>query len=652
MVDAVVENIYLVNAPAGSGKTTKIKSMIHEHTINYPNDNILCITYTNRAADELKKDGGNKKVYYSTIHSFLHSFIGIYFSHSQVIDLYFEIYGDSIQKRIANAGGEPNITKSNEKYVEKYGALSYDLIRGNLKSLYYGESKFNSLYYGGLSHDDLIFFAMKVFDKFPVVKTRLSKKYQLIFLDEYQDSSANVLKLFYEAVCGTSTKLYFLGDKMQQIYKNYDGSFEKELSNLNRSIALKTNHRSIPKVIDILNRLYNNELFKQVPSARNVDILPDHSPRILLCTDVSETLNSEKINYPNAFILFLLNQKRFDTIGAGNLYRQLGKMERYSFIQKYSAIDILIDNTQDNPDPLINLLFSVNQIAEDYSNARLGNIIQLFKRNPRIYDKDVYSVTKHLDKRNLSNRLKLILEKYNDSDDNNGNDIGSILAVLKETGLVKSDYIEVITESEEYAVVMTVKISEFRAIAKYLQTPNVSTQHGVKGESHDTVFFVAEDSTSIPVVHMHRFFQLWCTTDVSLDSFESFYYEYVQWVSDTTQHIGFPPSEINSQLHGQHQKFLIERVNNLLENFKSNMYFKLLCESDYTDYLKKPNVGTAKKCFKESRVYGVLCAYRLFYVGCSRARRNLTIIIDKSKIESFSQQLVGKFEDIGFSIVE
>lgn len=53
MVDEISKNIYLVNAPAGSGKTTRIRKMVERHLREQPDDNILCITYTNRAADEL-----------------------------------------------------------------------------------------------------------------------------------------------------------------------------------------------------------------------------------------------------------------------------------------------------------------------------------------------------------------------------------------------------------------------------------------------------------------------------------------------------------------------------------------------------------------------------------------------------------------------
>ncbi|GAE06890.1 UvrD-helicase domain-containing protein [Paenibacillus sp. JCM 10914] len=372
MVEGITENIYLVNAPAGSGKTTTIKSMILKHLVEYPNDNILCITYTNRAAEELGKDMDSNRVHFSTIHSFLHNFLKIYFSHEQIINLYFEIYGPEIMRRISNDDGDATIIRSNERYIEKNGSLSLDVIKANLKTIHYNESQFNSLYYGGLSHDDLITFSKLVFEKFPVINRRLTKKYQLIFIDEYQDSSANVLKLFYQAVHATSTELYFLGDKMQQIYRNYDGSFEDKLLTLNKSIKLTTNYRSVPSVINILNKLYNNSLYKQAPAEKSLNTSVNHLPRIVLCDDVSEKLRIEKQNYPDALLLFLLNQKRFDSIGAGDLYRKYNNMERYSFIQQYSAVDVLINDSLDNPDILVKLLFMVNQIAEDYRAKSLG----------------------------------------------------------------------------------------------------------------------------------------------------------------------------------------------------------------------------------------------------------------------------------------
>ena len=47
MADGIVENIFLVNAPAGSGKTTWIRRSVERYLLQNPNDNVLCITYTN-----------------------------------------------------------------------------------------------------------------------------------------------------------------------------------------------------------------------------------------------------------------------------------------------------------------------------------------------------------------------------------------------------------------------------------------------------------------------------------------------------------------------------------------------------------------------------------------------------------------------------
>lgn len=91
MADEVNENIFLVNAPVGSGKTTWIRQQVESYLLHNPKDNILCITYTNRAAEELGRDLEQSRVYFGTIHSFINDFIGSFFSHKEIIDLYWEV---------------------------------------------------------------------------------------------------------------------------------------------------------------------------------------------------------------------------------------------------------------------------------------------------------------------------------------------------------------------------------------------------------------------------------------------------------------------------------------------------------------------------------------------------------------------------------
>ncbi|MDM5351946.1 AAA family ATPase [Lysinibacillus sphaericus] len=643
MAEEITDNIFLVNAPAGSGKTTKIKSMITNHKITHPIDNILCITYTKRAAEELTKGLNEEDIHISTIHSFLHRFLGIYFCKIEVIDLYFETFGDLIRERIENKEEKEHVSTSNQQYSDKHGDLSIEVIRGNLKTIYYNESSNNHLYKGGLSHDSLIVFAEKMFDKFPKIRKRLIQKYQLIFIDEYQDSASSVLKMFYKACLNTKSNLYFLGDKMQQIYRNYDGSFEEELKTLNTDIKLDTNHRSIPDIVSILNNIYNDQELEQRPSDKNQVIKPAHPPRVLVCNDLQERLKREQSDYPDALLLFLLNQQRFDSIGAGDLYRKFNSMDRYSYVKQLSATDVLSNNTNENADPLLKMLFLVDKIIDHYDNLNVGSIIQIFKANQKIFDAKVCTITSHKDRVNLSKLLNQINEGYQKI-----SSINEFLNLLKGFNVFKNSYLDNL--DDEYVEVLKVRLNEFKALATYLKNPKVSTQHGVKGESHNTVFFIAEDSSKTPVVHMYNFLKLWTIKELTLDSLESFYYDYCKWIEDTNYHIGCKISDLNKESYEIHATYLKLRVEQLCKYYEADFIFKDLCEDPYSKYLLKPNVTNIKKCFKGNVVYGVLSAYKLFYVGCSRARSNLTIFVDNSKIEDFSDDLIAKLKSIGFNV--
>ena len=75
MATEVNKHLFLYNAPAGSGKTTTLKRMLREFHQENPYEKYLCITYTNRAADEMKNEYLGDYVYSSTIHAFLSDFI-------------------------------------------------------------------------------------------------------------------------------------------------------------------------------------------------------------------------------------------------------------------------------------------------------------------------------------------------------------------------------------------------------------------------------------------------------------------------------------------------------------------------------------------------------------------------------------------------
>ena len=95
--------------------------------------------------------------------------------------------------------------------------------------------------------------------------------------------------------------------------------------------------------------------------------------------------------------------------------------------------------------------------------------------------------------------------------------IGEILKRCFEDGLLEEEYYGGIIEDEDYAPVLNVALSEIVILKNYIENPYISTQHGVKGESHDTVLFIAENNSRTPVVSMSKFFDLWSSVNVVLN---------------------------------------------------------------------------------------------------------------------------------------
>lgn len=367
-----------------------------------PKSKILCITYTNRAADELKKDLDSANVTVSTIHSYINDLISPFYPLKEALDLYWEIFKEKIEARIKNEERDEHIDQSNQHYIEKHGDLNVDLVRENLRELSYGETPFTSLYSGKLSHDDLIMFANKLIKKYPVLLRKISDKYNYIFIDEYQDTSAYILDIFYDAVVNKENiQLYLLGDRMQQIYRNYDGSFEEKLREFDTSQRLVVNHRSIGKIISILNNIYNDDSFKQDPSEKNKDIVPDISPKVIITSNVAEAVEHFQTSFPGILTLYLMNKEKYAEIGAKNLYSTYEKMEAYSFGRKYSPTDVLSDMSNDNPDALMKFLFLLNNIMVLYTKENYGMLISVCRKENKFFNSSLFQLKRHTDKKAL-----------------------------------------------------------------------------------------------------------------------------------------------------------------------------------------------------------------------------------------------------------
>lgn len=647
MADAIVENLFLVNAPAGSGKTTWIRKNVRKYLLQNPNDNVLCITYTNRAAEELGKDVDSNRVYFGTIHSFINDFIGSFFSHESILELYWEVYKNQIVERIENISQNGNWAESNMRYIEKYGGLTPEIVRSNITMISYNQAPFNSLYRGALGHDDLISFTRLAVERFPVIKKKISDKYQVVFIDEYQDTATDVLQIFYSSMIGKKSKLYLLGDKMQQIYRNYNGEFETYFNIFNKSINLSVNYRTTPKIVSILNKIYNDECYKQTAYEKNKDENMDFLPEVRIVTDIEKNVSELMEQYKDSLILYLSNKSRFYNIGVGELYDAYSGMEKYSFGKKYNAVDVLTKEEIRENDALLSFLFTVNIIVDYFTKEFYGEVFRIIRKAGTYFNCEKFSIRKHIDKHLVKDKLDDIVALYNEL----STTVDDFLSLCVEKKYIREEFYSAVVEENDYQLVKNVKVQEVKVLADYMSDPKISTQHGVKGESHDTVVFVADNSRSNPVVHMSKFFEMWSNIDITLSEFDAFYYIYSQMLNQIENKIGMKCSQLKADTYISVASIIDEELQAFTKKNETNPYYIQLLKVKMDKYFGKKNVTNVKECLKEGTVYGPLCAYRLFYVGCSRAKRNLVIMINKKDIEGFEDKLRNKLMITGFNVL-
>lgn len=623
-------NMFLINAPAGSGKTTYIENTIMDLLAQYPNRKILAITYTNRAKEELKSRIDSKNVTVDTIHSFLSSFVGLYLSKIEVIELYFHVFGNVIVSMINK--GETD--EKNIRYINKFGKLNYETVKENIKRVYYNEQAYSSYYYGGLSHDDLLYFCRKMFEAFPILQKRLSNKYSYIFIDEYQDTSADVLYIFYESILNTNSKLYLLGDKMQEIYDNYDGSFNKILSTFNSDTSLNINYRCSSDIVRVLNNIYNDPKFNQEPNRSD----QKSKPAIIITNDFSEPFMSQ---FEDFMQLYVFNRKRFEKIGVIDLYNSLSGMKAYRFPSKYTPTDVLADKTNDNPDKLFRILFCICDFIKLTNIGAFGRSLRLAKEKNQIFNKKLTKIEFHSDKLAFSEKINKLNREYNSSQTS----IKDFCEFLVDNEFCNTDTFSSIIADEEYMDVLNVPLAQLNILYTYLENPGISTQHGVKGEGHTKVCFVAEDSTKTPRVHMYDFFRLFCNEDINLTDFQNFYYDYVSELKKVDLTFLSP-----AQTYKLYKDKYIQMAQDIKKKNEDNKYFSF-CELDvYDKYINHPTSSNAKQCFKITRIKGILWAYKLFYVGCSRAKEDLVVLVDENKISSYKDVFKRKMTSIGFDV--
>lgn len=656
-----LKNNYYINAPAGSGKTYFIENKIKDILTNQERSKILCVTYTNRAADEMKERIKSNNVDIGTIHSFINQFLKPFYPFPESKELYYEMFENEIHEKV---------NEHKTSYYEKNNLsteinFSKEMYLSNLQELFYNEKNYNFELSGGLSHDNLLLFAWNLLDKYPILKTKLSGVYNYIFIDEVQDTSSNILSFFYNSLKETDVELFFLGDKMQEIYENYDGSFEEyyEEMDIKYKENFGINYRSSNEIVTVLNNLYLSSNYqKQISNNGNNGSTPKvyivDSQKDFLTTYDTENYLTLRLNNRR---LFENNDLEKDITEVYNLFYKI-----YPYGSKVSAKDILLPSKLKNENQIIYIIYLIHNIKKLYENKQHGKVIELIRnsfysnfQNDYIFNKESFKISNHIDKINFNNKLLSLTNKFTL---NNTQSLKEFFIYLYEDNILSEKYCEYLNYNffrenpnilndhiKVYKDIIEVKLSKFIQLCELNDNINISTQHGVKGEGHNSIIFVAEKSSSNPRIDIDKFLKLISTYDnFNFDEFQSFYYDYLNDYNKVLELLKINSyKDIKLDLYESNKEPLEE----ILEKYKNNAYFKIIKEDKYEYFTKeKPGVGRYRDIFRLTELTGALQAYKLFYVGCSRAIDKLVIVVEQSLINGFDNEFIEKFEAIGFEI--
>ncbi|HGF7935665.1 DNA helicase PcrA [Enterococcus faecium] len=275
----------LLMAGAGSGKTRvlthRIAYLIEEKEVNPWN--ILAITFTNKAAKEMKERvnailaSGGEDVWVSTFHSMCVrilrrdvDFIG-YNRNFTIIDSSEQL---TLMKRIlkelnidpkkydprsilGTISQAKNSLQTPQDFAKMQGSY-YEEIAAKCYAAYQKELQYNQC----MDFDDLIMNTIRLFEEHPDSLTYYQNKFHYIHVDEYQDTNHAQYTLV-NLLAGRFRNLCVVGDADQSIY-GWRGAdmqnildFEKDYPDA-AVILLEQNYRSTKNILSAANQVIEN----------------------------------------------------------------------------------------------------------------------------------------------------------------------------------------------------------------------------------------------------------------------------------------------------------------------------------------------------------------------------------------------------------
>ena len=454
---------FRVEAGAGAGKTYSLNKVINwiqkEKFEEFHRDKkfVACITYTNTAVEVIKdRLTSNSFIIPSTIHSFAWDAIKQY----QIQLIKFS---------------------KNKYHLDKILRVDYSIEKNKPGSEVYN-----------LSHNDVIeaFSTLLDHEKF---RNLFSRKYPIILIDEYQDSSKILISKFVEHFISKKTGpiFGFFGDSWQTIYDLNLVCGEIEHENL-KIIKKIINYRSAPRIVEVLNFLRPNLPQYAYNSSDEGEVL-------VIANNFCD--NRNKSGYYKDDLVDEEIKTRLDKL-TSILHREVYKEnesskvlmithKRLAMQQGYSNIANSIVINRDD-DPVV--LFVVNYIEPVYEALYRSDSVRLFellkiRRYPVLKKSDKTRWKQFFDALTLARKNRLI----------------DVLKVVFDFGYIQTPdkvielYQKYQNKSNELyggkkctiKNFFEIEYSEFEALNSFFSSDSLySTEHGVKGEEYDNIIYV------------------------------------------------------------------------------------------------------------------------------------------------------------------
>lgn len=227
---------FLLSGGAGSGKTYSLVGVIKQIISENPTSKVACMTYTNAAVREIEERVNHKNLVVSTIHDFLWDNIKN-FQKELKISL-VELMNDE-ESKIKNP--EDN-TVFADYFDDAENGIQY--------------KEYLRIKEGIISHDEVLILANHLFKSHSKLCDILKDKFQFIFIDEYQDTNKNVVKIFLTHLKQSEKKniIGFFGDSMQSIYDDGIGDLNDYKDDI-KEVEKKQNRRNPQLIINLANIL-------------------------------------------------------------------------------------------------------------------------------------------------------------------------------------------------------------------------------------------------------------------------------------------------------------------------------------------------------------------------------------------------------------